>query len=348
MLLVWEMYGGFRIYARDSSNYLIRKRQNPDFLMKIHKNIIFAVLELSLLCYDNGGGAFLIPYVIMLFAVGLPVFFLECAVGQFDSRGPIVSWNVSPAFRGIGVMMVLYSAYVGIYYNVIIAYSVYYFFSSLDSKLPWIDCNNYWNTDFCGSKVDTYSNTTLTNILNTNNISYTQDNLTSVVKSVKISPAEEYYYNHILKRVPDMDGENAHDIVWQIVVVLLVAWTVVFFSLIRGIKSSGKVVWFTAIFPYVIIFILFIRGLTLEGMEKGIAYYIGKNSDMEALKNPKAWRLAATQIFFSLSAGWGGVQALSSYNNFENNCFKDSLIVAFTNCGTSIFAGFAIFSIQES
>ena len=80
-------------------------------------------------------------------------------------------------------------------------------------------------------------------------------------------------------------------------------------------------------------------------MEKGIAYYIGKNSDFEALKNPKAWRLAATQIFFSLSAGWGGVQALSSYNNFENNCFRDSLIVAFTNCATSIFAGFAIFSI---
>ena len=62
----------------------------------------------------------------MLFLVGLPVFFLECAVGQFDSKGPIVSWNVSPAFRGIGVMMVLYSGFVGIYYNVIIAYSIFY------------------------------------------------------------------------------------------------------------------------------------------------------------------------------------------------------------------------------
>ena len=147
-------------------------------------------------------------------------------------------------------MMVLYSAYVGVYYNVIIAYSVYYFFASLDSTLPWIDCDNYWNSDFCGSKVASYDNITLASVLTKNNIAFNATNITSVAHSLKISAAEEYYYKHILNKVEDMDGEGAHDIVWQIVVVLLVAWTVVFFSLIRGIKSSGKVVWFTAIFPY--------------------------------------------------------------------------------------------------
>ena len=131
-----------------------------------------------------------------------------------------------------------------------------------------------------------------------------------------------------------MNAENSHDLVWQIVVCLLIAWTVVFFSLIRGIKSSGKVVWFTALFPYVIIFILFIRGMTLKGMGRGIAYYFGNESDLSKLKDPEVWRIAAGQIFFSLSAGWGGVQALSSYNKFTNNCFRDSLIVAFTNCLT--------------
>lgn len=37
--------------------------------------------------------------------------------------------------------------------------------------------------------------------------------------------------------------------------------------------------------------------------------------------------------------------SLSSYNKFKNNVFKDTLIVCITNCLTSLFAGFAIFTI---
>merc|ERR1719210_232109 len=283
------------------------------------------------LCYEYGGGGFLIPYVIMLVILGLPVFFMECAIGQFDSRGPIESWNISPAFRGIGWMMVLYSGFVGIYYNVIIAYSIFYFFTSVDSKTYWDSCDNYWNTDNCV----------------TVGVTKTDEQMTST---------EEYFNYHILKKfyvnetsnanaLIDLSTQDSHDMVWQIVIVLLVAWTVVFFALIKGIKSSGKVVWFTAIFPYVVILILVIRGCTLPGAKKGIDYYMGKESDLSKLGTGEIWRVAASQIFFSLSAGWGGVQALSSYNNFNNNCYRDAIIVACTNCLTSIFAGFAIFSV---
>ena len=46
---------------------------------------------------------------------------------------------------GVGVCMVCLSSLVGIYYNVIIAYTVFYFFSSLSPNLPWESCDNLWN-----------------------------------------------------------------------------------------------------------------------------------------------------------------------------------------------------------
>lgn len=59
----------------------------------------------------------------------------------------------------------------------------------------------------------------------------------------------------------------------------------------------------------------------------------------------KVWSDAATQIFYSLGPAFGGLLCMSSFNQFKNNCWRDSVIVAFINCGTSVFAGFAIFSL---
>lgn len=53
------------------------------------------------IAYKNGGGAFLIPYIILLFLVGKPFYFLEMIMGQFSGRSSIRVWNVSPAFVGI-------------------------------------------------------------------------------------------------------------------------------------------------------------------------------------------------------------------------------------------------------
>ena len=41
--------------------------------------------------YENGGGAFLIPYICVLMLVGRPLYFMELALGQFSSAGPHIT-----------------------------------------------------------------------------------------------------------------------------------------------------------------------------------------------------------------------------------------------------------------
>jgi len=50
---------------------------------------------------------------------------------------------------GVGFGMVIISAIVCVYYNVIIAWTVYYFVLSWSWDLPWATCGNDWNTDYC-------------------------------------------------------------------------------------------------------------------------------------------------------------------------------------------------------
>ena len=60
---------------------------------------------------------------------------------------------------------------------------------------------------------------------------------------------------------------------------LVLAWFIVFLALIKGVKSLGKAVYFTAIFPYVILTVLLCFGLSLDGAVAGILYYVTPRLD---------------------------------------------------------------------
>jgi len=122
-----------------------------------------------------------------------------------------------------------------------------------------------------------------------------------------------------------------------------VAWAVICAALVKGVKTLGKVTYFIALFPYFLLTLMVIRGCTLEGASKGIDYYM--TPDVTKLSDVSVWTAAASQIFFSLSCCMGSLTAMSSYNKFNTNIVKDSIAIPLINCFTSIFAGFAIFSV---
>lgn len=138
---------------------------------------------------------------------GVPLFYMELALGQFHRTGAISIWkHICPIFKGeashravqrqklrwkrvqtnvsdrvrlsfislsgIGYAICVIALYVSFYYNTIIAWALFYFYSSFSSILPWTNCDNVWNTPDC------------TNYFGMDNITWT---------NFSRSPAEEFY-----------------------------------------------------------------------------------------------------------------------------------------------------------
>ncbi|KAM8711134.1 hypothetical protein ACLKA7_000293 [Drosophila subpalustris] len=299
------------------------------------------------LCYNNGGGAFLIPFTIMLIIAGLPLMFMELSFGQYAALGPVAIYRrFCPLFRGLGTGMIIVSAIVMLYYNLIIAWTIFYMFASFRTQLPWQNCEPEWSTENCFSYAMADQCETLNGtfyLRKCYNASFAEEhNITEMaLHALKRPPAEEYFNNYVLGLSAGI--EETGSIKFSLAACLLLAWVIVFLCLCKGVQSSGKVVYFTALFPYLVLVILFFRGVTLPGANTGILFYL--TPDWKQLANAQVWGDAAVQIFFALSPAWGGLITLSSYNKFSNNCYKDSLIVAFCNIATSFFAGLVIFSI---
>lgn len=79
--------------------------------------------------------------------------------------------------------------------------------------------------------------------------------------------------NEVIKQKDDItDGLGYPD--WQLTLYLLLAWIAVYLVIVKGVKSSGKVSYFLAIFPYAVMLILLVRAVTLDGAWEGIKYFI--------------------------------------------------------------------------
>ncbi|KPP60076.1 sodium- and chloride-dependent GABA transporter 2-like, partial [Scleropages formosus] len=276
-----------------------------EFMMTVAGAIIGLgnVWRFPYLCYKNGGGAYSSPGVEPLSLV---------------SPGTRVETHL---WMGYASQLIVF--YGAITYIIILAWSFFYLFSSFSPELPWASCGNYWNTAAC---VDFDKRSEMSNW---------------TVPPNATLPVMEFWNGRVL----NISGgiEEPGSVRWELALCLLLSWTICYFCVWKGVRSTGKASYFTATFPYVMLVVLLVRGVTLPGALDGIVFYLYPNPSR--LADPQVWMDAGTQIFYSYAICLGYLTSLGSYNKYNNDCYKDSFYLCLLNSGTSFVAGFAIFSV---
>ncbi|XP_050448006.1 sodium-dependent nutrient amino acid transporter 1-like isoform X1 [Cataglyphis hispanica] len=284
--------------------------------------------------YENGGGAFLIPYVILLFLVGKPFYFLEMIIGQFSGNSSVKVWSMSPGFIGVGWAQFCSTIALATYYSSLMALTFYYLIASFSAELPWATCLKEWG-DTC---VDS---STKRNHSTAEESADILDNLLN--GSSKLQSSAELYFSRVVLHEKESidDGIGWPD--WKLTLCLLASWATVCMILFKGVKSSGRFSYFLAIFPYIVLISLLIRAVTLDGAMSGILYFI--TPKWSKLLEPTVWYAAVTQCFFSLSVCFGSIITYSSHNGFKHNIYRDVIIITSLDTITSFLAGCTIFGI---
>ncbi|XP_022647994.1 sodium- and chloride-dependent glycine transporter 1-like isoform X1 [Varroa destructor] len=317
------------------------------------------------LAYQNGGGAFLLPYFTLMLLIGKPLYYLELAMGQFSSCGCLEVWKCVPAFKGVGYAQLVTSTIISIYYNVVLCYTIFYMGQSFRSELPWSSCAKWWGADsqcyvrqddvarcdaqknrlvqMFGNNTPASSGFTITDSRNqsvTIPVSLFAASMQNCTNATETA-SQQFWNKYVLGLTESI--ENMGAVRWDLALCLAICWVIVFLCLIKGVKSSGKVVYFTATFPYVVLITLLIRGLTLPGASNGIFYFLVP--DWSKVIDIQIWRKAAEQLFYSLGVAQGAIVMFGSYNRFRNPVHIDALFISTMDFLTSLMGGIVIFSI---
>ncbi|XP_069393090.1 sodium-dependent neutral amino acid transporter B(0)AT1-like [Paralichthys olivaceus] len=264
------------------------------------------------LCQNHGGGAFMIPFLILLVLEGIPLLLLEFAIGQRIKRGNLQLWaTIHPYLVGIGIASMCVCLTICLYYNTILAWIMWYFFNSFQEPLPWSQCP-----------------------MNANLTGY-------IPECGKSSPVDYFWYRETLNTTPGI--ENDGGLQWWILLCHICAWAMLYVCIIHGIETTGKAVYVTSTLPYVVLTIFLIRGLTLKGSLNGLKLLF--TPDVAELAKPTTWLDAGAQVFYSFCMGSGGLISFSSYNSLHNNCEQDTIIIAIINGFTCVFSATVIYTI---
>ena len=244
-------------------------------------------------CFQNGGGTFLMVYIIALLTTGIPLLLLEFSLGHsMQGSSPLSFSKIKKKFEWFGWIPVLIGFMIVCYYSVIMAFCIKYGIASITQDYA-LNPSDYFFKDTLG--------------------------LTS-------GPFE---FGGFTKQFA------------VLALGLLVSWIWIIFSIWKGAKTVSKVVYFTVLIPWMLLLVFVVRGITLPGAMEGLAYYL--TPDFSKLLDLQVWLAAYTQIFFSLSVGFGVMIAYSSFLPRKTDLVNNAFIIGFADALTAFVGGLAVF-----
>jgi NSS family neurotransmitter:Na+ symporter len=254
--------------------------------------------------YSYGGGAFLIPYIVAMFLVGIPLMILEFSLGHFTQRAaPNAFKSGHKGFEVVGWWGIILGFVIVTYYAVVLAYCLSFLCFSVQGmlaggQLPW-----------AGEGLEGVEN------------------------------ANSFFNDTYLGKI---EAPALGSIRWNIFWPLVVTWLMMYLCIFKGVRLVGRIVWLTVPLPWLMLIILVVRGLTLEGSMQGLAYYL--DPVWSELAKPVTWRYAFGQVFFSLSLAFGVMITYASFLHRKSDLNNNAMIISLADFATSFVAGLAVFA----
>ncbi len=264
------------------------------------------VWRFSYMAHQYGGGAFLVPYVVALIVAGVPIMLLEYGVGHLEKgSSPLSFARVSKKWEWVGWWM-----------PVVALFGIMLYYSAI---IGW--CVNYLIFSFT--------------------LSWGAD-------------PENFFFNEFLQLTSSATelGGVRPPILAATLLVWGLCWFICYRDIRHGIEKASMI--FMPIL-FVLTIIMVVWTLFLDGAQDAIInHYLHADwskinlfaADPEARRAAgEVWSAAFSQIFFTLSLGFGIMVTYASYLPDRSNIGRNAFITATVNCLYSFIAGFAVFGI---
>ena len=274
---------------------------------------------------ENGGGAFVLVYLLCIAVVGAPVLICEFALGRHTQRDPVGAFKAltpknSVLAHLIGSGMLLAGLFMLLFQcwgwgTMLVVFGILIF------KYSWV---------LVGAMgvIAGFTILSFYSVVAGWTLGYVWKAATLQLNFSDVAMAKEYFNTFILN---PWWAVGCH-FLFMVLCVLIVY---------RGVKS-GIERWSKILMPvlFFIILALIIRSMTLPGAMEGVRFYL--TPDFSKI-NTDSVLLALGHAFFTLSLGMGAMITYGSYMKKEQNLFTSMLAVVGLDTLIALMAGLAIF-----